>query len=1374
MNYRSHQISPGVESQTRGRQCGVIAMLILGAGALLAVSTFAPRSAEGFVFQEPPLVIDDGLTDEEREFIDRPISELTPEERKRRDEILNKMKEHLLEMMEKREQTKKEQGLDKKKGTKPPTTARPKRPVRRPTPPSKGGEPKGKKEEVKKEDAAKRPPIARPRKMYTPPGAEPPTEPEDNYRQPFDQRYYSFGLRNGSYIELVEMFARKTGLPVLGLPVKLVGARPEDSQITYISAELTDFRTTLHQINDLLFYEVLPPLYLYYNADEFRLELDAFKELRFKLPPSRLFTSIEAVKLEVAQAKLMQSDIVRVFFRPESAADMRVFNEQVSNMFGEWVLMTTVEGTGVIDYTGRVDILEKIQDYMVIIGPMLTGEAELTILPVDYIEPSEALEKLMVLVDNVITGASEGNFRGRRTGRGRSAKNDPSTSEAQKILVIPDDDYDVLLVRGLPYKVTEVKRILEVIDRPSADKDLPEPVVVKLRHAQAEAVAETLDDLINGGRRSPAVRSPKRGKKGETPRAGSSSSDELRIYPIVRTNSLFLLGPKELIEHAKYIITEKLDVEVETTYRIVPIEKGNPEQIIGTVESLLTQPGKKPGDRSARTVNMEILGDKIYISGEPAMMSVAEQLIRELDGGTIESDRVFVHRLKNAKPSEVVNYLRLIAVPGAEPVAKGKRASRTARKVARFFDDDATGRVFFHGSPREWEDKILPLIELFDEVREKDGGSIEFVEIKYADPNNIVSMLNSVYGGPKRGKPGDDDGPQFIPTPRGVIITGTVSGSEIKHIRQMIDLMDPDLNEFEKRTFMLANIEPEEVKEAIISLFIAPTAGGGTRRPPKGGASAPAQTIRMALIPGGIIVHAPKEDMPELAEFIEQLDSDDSSVKFVRRNFDLEHADPLVVQEAIQNLFSTAGAPKGGKRRTEPGALDKNTIRTSISARSIIVFAAEDRFDEIERIIQTLDRPAAEDGIVTRRFEMIYADAEVVADQIEQMLEIKLAETQLRASGKAKARARQASLSVLANTNSIWVTAPLSIVEYAAELVPELDREEGEIEVIYKIYDCVNARADDLADLLNMLYSGGGIQTSRRSGDKKKDASARARDRIKRRLAGDGPEDLNIVALPGNQALSISGPRKMVEQALVRAIEIDHKIVDDGLFTKTFTLLWADVDDVAEGIIEMLGEKARGGARKASADLDLWDFETGPRRAGDISVWPRYQTSTLMVVAPADKMVLIEAFIEHCENIDNPDTDAPALPEPFVLYRPKYLGAYEIASMTRTVISTVYTNSLPVELDYLDRNTVVLKGTRRYFDEVLELITKYVDTEENAGAVEPVTSFLSPVPGNMHAEQVIRMVSRILTDIDVEAQNMSGMSGALLGDSIPEIPAGPE
>ncbi len=91
MRYPSHQNSPAIESQARGRRCGVTVMLILSAGALFAVSTIAPRPAAGFVCQQPPMAFDDGLTDEERELINRPISELTPEERTRRDKILKKI-----------------------------------------------------------------------------------------------------------------------------------------------------------------------------------------------------------------------------------------------------------------------------------------------------------------------------------------------------------------------------------------------------------------------------------------------------------------------------------------------------------------------------------------------------------------------------------------------------------------------------------------------------------------------------------------------------------------------------------------------------------------------------------------------------------------------------------------------------------------------------------------------------------------------------------------------------------------------------------------------------------------------------------------------------------------------------------------------------------------------------------------------------------------------------------------------------------------------------------------------------------------------------------------------------------------------------------
>ncbi len=60
------------------------------------VSAFSPWQDS----QQVP-TIDDGLTDEEREFINRPISGMSEKENTRRDEILNKMKEHLLEIMAK-------------------------------------------------------------------------------------------------------------------------------------------------------------------------------------------------------------------------------------------------------------------------------------------------------------------------------------------------------------------------------------------------------------------------------------------------------------------------------------------------------------------------------------------------------------------------------------------------------------------------------------------------------------------------------------------------------------------------------------------------------------------------------------------------------------------------------------------------------------------------------------------------------------------------------------------------------------------------------------------------------------------------------------------------------------------------------------------------------------------------------------------------------------------------------------------------------------------------------------------------------------------------------------------------------------------------
>ncbi len=1345
--------NPVTDANPRGQRFSGSSWVVMAAGVLLAVLTMAASPAGGFAPRQdspPVLEIDDGLTDEEREFINRPISELTEQEKKRRDEILNKMKEHLLKIMEQREKEKKQ---EKKADTKRPVIRPPRRPSREPV------------QQPKKETPPRRTP-PRPRKMFTPPSGEPPEEPEGNELLPFDERLYSFGLKNGNYLDLVEMFSRKTALPVLGMPVKLVEHDPESILITYISAELTDFLTTLHQINDLLFYEVIPPLYLYYDADEHRLELDAFKELRFKLPPSRLFASLEALDQAVEREGLMGSVIVRVFFTPKSA--MKLFNEIVSGMFGEWVLMSVVADTGFVDYTGRIDTLRQIRDYLERLTPITDVEGELHEIPVEHIKPSEALGILTQLVENIETVLSASTPRPRTPRRPRGGKGTELVLEGERVLVIADDAYKVLLVKGLPYKVNEIKKVLDKIDRPKPEDPREMPVVVELKHAQAEPTAEILDQIVNTGRRQRAT--PKGRKKGTPLKIVGMGDDQLRIIPDLRSNALILQGPEELISLARDIIDRYLDVETETNFRKVDIEYGNPDVIAGKVESLLT--ARVKGKGGVGSLKIEVSGNALIMKGDQAKMSEAEQLIKQFDVPDAEKKSTFVAHLENARPSDVVDFLRIRDASRLEPFSKGKRKAR-ASQVGKFFADDASGTVFFYGTEREWENDILPDIKIWDNEIKPEHLGVDFVEVKHADPHGVVSSLNLIYK--TGGRKDKTAGARFAPTPRGVIISGSVSGAEIKTIREIIERMDTDPSDpeaFERRTFKLTHAEPEDVEDAILTMFGGGVPGGGGRRP-KGAPAAKRGDIRIALTFGGLIVHAPKEKMEEIASLVAVVDSP-AAVTFVDRNFVLQNADPAAVEQAIHNLYGKSPGPKGKRRPGQAGVMGKDTIRTSTSAKGIFVFAAEEKMPQIEELIKTMDQQSGVDPIVTRRFDLAGADAEVVAERLEPILQIKMTEMYpLRPGDKGKGRGGPATLSVQASkrTSSLLITAPLGIVEHAKEILPHIVFDEASVQTVLEIYECVNATADDLADLLSAMYGGGGgIKLPRPKGRSKRPGARAGRDRILRRLTGSGPENVEILALPGNKAISVSGTRETVDEVLARARELDEKSTpeEEGKVARTFTLQYADVDTVADAILEMLDKPARKApARRASDSLDLWDFEPGPRSAAEISVWPRYETGTLMVVAPPDKMLDIEAFIQECERIESPEfEEGTPVVEPYEFYFTEYLSASEVLSLTRTLIDAIYRIAPPIELDYLNKDTVVIKGSPKHFAQIRKLITEYVDTEEQASKVGTVTSVAKIGIENVPPEQVLQMMREFLPGIELELQQQPV---GVETNSIPEI-----
>ncbi len=1253
-----------------GRRCATLLCTLTAVLVGVGVGIIGVAPAPGMMWEDPP---DDGLTEAERGRLDelskRKRSELSDSEKEELDGLIQKMIDKAMIEIEKKEQARDRGGDapppgesarpaigDRQNPRKPPTPGRPvtvqdrKRaaPITRPRP--------------QPQDSAEKPRPAM--KRFVPPTMDKQAEvPEGNELLDFRNKRYSFGLKDGSYIDLVEMFARKTGLPVIGLPVKLLdNSKPENDKLTYISAELTDFQTTLHEINNLLFYEVTPALYLFFNEKDNRLQLDAFKEIKAKLPANRLFSSLEAVFEAKARGEFMDSEIVRVFFALKSSEDMKVFNELISNLFGELVLMAPMLN-GKIDYLGRVDILEEVQSYLDRVEG-LYSEDTLHSLEVKHIKASEALEKLNMLVENIINSADSGGGAPRRRG-----KDEGMILESEKVLVIANDDLNVLLVRGLPYKVEEVKAYLEVIDREMPGEDPALPVWVVLEHTEAETAEPIVSAVVNRVGRPRIVADRTRGKPQATPRVLASKSDEdLSITAEPRLNALILQGPEELIELAKLVIT-KFDVPVSArnNVRTVTIEHGEPAKIANLVESLLSDEQRK--DR--RPLTIEVNDNTLMLSGDPAQMSAAEQLVRELDRERPEAEmKTWVYTLENALPSMVEEVLmgreavRVGVTASARRQGKG-RGKTPPPSVGNFFADDASGKLFYFGTQREWESEILPTVKLFDaEVKVGQHGA-NFFALTFADPTETASTLAKLFTKGKRASE-----MQFAATPLGVIVTGVDTSMDLQQVGEAVALLDKDPN------------DPDAV---------------------------------------------------------------------ARRTFAIKFADPEEIEKHIHTLFGSGPPPKG--RRGPP---DNEAIKTAATSNGIIVIAPTEAMNQIADLIQELDSDEIVETIEPQQFKMEHTEAALAAELLEPILKTKMEDFESRSRGKSS-RKPGAALSVQADerTNSVWVSGPQGILEFAGDILKEIDSEIEEQQTIIQVYDCINASAADLVETLTALYGATAAPSPRHQAGK--------RPRPVRALQ-DGTSNVEIVALPGDRAMSVSGPPAKVAEVLVRAAEMDAKSSSTESAFRVFHLQFADVDEVANAVIEMIDEPMPRPRAKSEED-SFWK-PAGPISGKTISVWPKYESSTLIVHAPPDKMAAVEALISESERIADPgNPEVPKPVPPYEFYFTKYLGAYEALQLTESFIDALYSPKPPVELDYIDKNTLVIKGSHKYIPEIKALIMRYVDTEarRKSDSVISVTTLPTGVP----RERLLEMIRQNLPGVDIEMEEPR--ANEIPTDMIPEI-----
>ncbi len=296
-------------------------------------------------------------------------------------------------------------------------------------------------------------------------------------------------------------------------------------------------------------------------------------------------------------------------------------------------------------------------------------------------------------------------------------------------------DLDVLILRGRQRDVEEMRRIIEEIERLSAEA---EPVIdiYYLQHVGGAAVAEILDEVeraLLGGRQG-----------------------RVDIVPLIKPNALLLIGWGEALKGAKELI-RKLDRPVApgAQLRVFRLKHAPAATAQTTVQQFFSN---RQGLGTDVQITADLRTNSLVVYAAPRDMDEVALLIRRLDVNKSDSvNQVRVFTLQNSLAADVADTLQ-DAIRGGRPgTAAGPKSS-----VLELLTVDAEGskllksgllsdvsitpdvrmNTLIVSAPAENMDLIAALIEQLDSPTAV--AQIKVFNIVNADANSIVLLLRTL------------------------------------------------------------------------------------------------------------------------------------------------------------------------------------------------------------------------------------------------------------------------------------------------------------------------------------------------------------------------------------------------------------------------------------------------------------------------------------------------------------------------------------------------------------------------------------------------------------------------------------------------------
>lgn len=550
-----------------------------------------------------------------------------------------------------------------------------------------------------------------------------------------------------------------------------------------------------------------------------------------------------------------------------------------------------------------------------------------------------------------------------------------------RMLISAGGDDNTLIVDATRTELEKVEQLLRVMDAaPAGDKTTFH--AVHLTKGKAEEVATAVTASF-------------------TAKLGRNKLPRTTVTPVTGANTLLINGPNGEVEDILKLI-QSLDVEMkgdEVEIRIYKLENGTAKEVSAIIQQLLQGVGRNRA-RVAANVTVDPRANSLIISGTPAHFKVVEKVLPTLDKSPERADRdVQFVWLKKAKAFDVASKLEALFTDrpkGEQPVIEADVLNNSITLIAK------------RGDLAQLQDLITRL----DEQGKDNSLQVRLRPLDRVVAEQMAKMLQNIYPQMSRGtvrvvekldppKPlGTNAPPAGTNAPAAAVDTNAVpevvvavdknanslllSGpaAELDNVERIISDLSLNFysNEAEFRLFPLKDADPVVVSRTLNELLRQPPVTVPPQRPGE-----PARTVeqppKITVVAEprtrSVVVRARPTDFALMESLIKQLDGSGQSAQLDFRVVPLTNAAPDKVLPLVQQMVTQLNVIRPG----EPV-----TVAVDPRSRGLLVVARDAIINQVEKMIQSLDKPAPHIEAEVMVFQLRKANAASLALVLQNMI----------------------------------------------------------------------------------------------------------------------------------------------------------------------------------------------------------------------------------------------------------------------------------------------------------------------------------------------------------------------------------------------------